>query len=141
VACCRCCRGCREAFEWCLSSFVRALYHVCHQRLSNSLGQIARSCFCGDSIVWGRIPEATNLQPAIGQVVQDSCRSFLNPFSPFRTYRKYGVGLSCGKHVVSKWCGSKNWPKTSSHGTIVVVWVKDSAHFQISLATSRIREG
>lgn len=96
-----------------MSSFVRALYHVCHQRLSNSLGQIARSCFCGDSIVWGRIPEATNLQPAIGQVVQGSCRSFLNPFSPFRTYRKYGVELSCGKHIVSKWRGSKIWPKTS----------------------------
>jgi hypothetical protein len=40
--------------------------------LHPSLGQIARSSFCGDSIVWGRIPQATNLQPAIGQVAQNS---------------------------------------------------------------------
>jgi hypothetical protein len=48
-----------------------------------------------------------NLQPAIGQVVQGSCRSFLNPFHRFENT----VSESRGKHVVSKWCGSKDRPE------------------------------
>jgi hypothetical protein len=121
--------------------FVFALYHVCHQRLSKSLGQIlsqiARSYFCGDSIVWGKNPGGDHLiysplsaksyrAPAVASSIRFTV-------SKIRC-RSLAVNMSSRNGVAPR-IGLRN----SSHGTIVVGWLKDSAHFHTSLATSRVR--